>query len=157
MTHRWWIRGERAPGLCDKRFASAYIFAAVRPATGEDFALVIPHVSAAAMDVFLEQFARTLSDDTHAVMVLDGAGWHDERALHVPANLTLVSLPPYAPDLNPLERVWLYLRERYLSHRLLADEEAVIKACWRAWNAITAETERIQSLCAYPYIKQVAS
>ena len=60
ITHRWWIKGERAPGLCDKRFASAYIFAAVRPATGEDFALVIPHVSASAMDVFLEQFARTV-------------------------------------------------------------------------------------------------
>lgn len=99
-THRWWIRGERAPGLWDKRFASAYIFAAVRPATGEDFALVIPHVPAAVMDVFLAQFARTLPDDLHAVMVLDGAGWYDERALHVPANLTLVPLPPYAPELN---------------------------------------------------------
>jgi transposase len=157
IAHRWWIKGERAPGLCDKRFASAYIFAAVRPATGEDFALVIPHVSAAAMDVFLEQFAKTLPDDVHAVMVLDGAGWHDERALHTPANLTLVPLPPYAPDLNPVERIWLYLRERYLSHRLLADEDAVVEACCRAWNALTAETGRIQSLCAYPYIAQVAS
>jgi hypothetical protein len=58
-----------------------------------DFALIIPHLSA-AMDVFLEQFAQTLSGDIHAVMVLDGAGWHDERALQIPTNLTLVPLPP---------------------------------------------------------------
>nr|WP_276509044.1 transposase [Microvirga aerophila] len=119
--------------------------------------MVIPHVSAAAMDVFLEQFAQTLPNDLHAVMVLDGAGWHDERALHTPTNLTVVPLPPDAPELNPVERIWLYLRERYLSHRLLADKEAVVEACCRAWNALTAETGRIQSLCAYPYITQIAS
>jgi transposase len=101
--------------------------------------------------------AGTLPDDMHAVMVLDGAGWHDERALHTPANLTLVPLPTYAPDLNPVERIWLYLRERYLSHRLLANEDAFVEACCRAWNALTAETGRIPSLCAYPYIAQVAS
>lgn len=117
---------------------------------------MIPHVSAAAMDGFLAQFARTLPDDLHAVMVLHGAGWHDERALQIPANLTLVPLPPYAPELNPVERIWLYLRERYLSHRLLADEETVVEACCRAWNALTAETGRIRSF-AYPYITQVAS
>jgi hypothetical protein len=105
VGHRWWIQGERASGLCDKCFASAYIFAAVRPATGEDFALVIPHVSAAAMVVFLAQFARILPDDLHAMMVLGGADWHDKRALHVPANLTLVPLPPYTPESNPVERI----------------------------------------------------
>jgi hypothetical protein len=56
-----------------------------------------------------------------------------------------------------VERIWLYLRERYLSHRLLADEEAVVEAFCRAWNALTAETGWIHSLCAYPYIAQVAS
>ncbi|WP_343074147.1 transposase [Microvirga zambiensis] len=114
-------------------------------------------VSAAAMDVLLAQFARILPDDLHAIMVLNGAGWHDKRALHDPANLTLVPPPPYAPDLNPVKRIWLYLRERYLSHRLLADEETVVDACCCAWNALTAETGRIQSLCANPYITKVTS
>jgi hypothetical protein len=67
--------------------------------------LVILHVSVAAMDVFLKQFAQTLPEKTHAVMVLDGAGWHDERALHIPANLILVPLSAYAPDLNQVERI----------------------------------------------------
>ena len=154
-THRWWMRGQGPPGIADKRFESAYIFAAVRPATGEDFALVLPRVSAEAMSTFLAEFAQTIPEDMHAVMVLDQAGWHDARALRVPESVTLVPLPAYSPELNPVERVWLYLRERYLSHRLLADYEAVVEACCRAWNALTAETGRLRSLTAYPYLEQV--
>ena len=155
--HRWWVKGQRPPGIADKGFASAYIFAAVRPATGEDFALVLPWVSTAAMNRFLADFAQTLPDDTHAVMVLDQAGWHGAKALQVPESITLVPLPPYSPDLNPVERIWLYLRERYLSHRLLADDEAVVDACCKAWKALTTETGRIQSLTAYPYLQQVSN
>ena len=154
-THRWWVRGQRPPGLADKRFASAYIFAAVRPATGEDFALVLPRVSTAAMSRFLADFAVTLSEDTHAVLVLDQAGWHGAKGLQVPESITLVPLPPYSPDLNPVEWVWLFLRERYLSHRLLADYEAVVDACCSAWNTLTAEAGRLHSLTAYPYLEQV--
>ena len=153
--HRWWVRGERPPGLADKRFASAYLFGAVRPATGEDFALVIPRVSTEAMSVFLAQFAAVLPPDQHAVMVLDQAGWHVSKALVVPQNVTLVPLPPYSPDLNPVKRVWLYLRERYLSHRLLADHDAVVEACCSAWNALTADPGRIQSLTTYPDLEQI--
>ena len=127
----------------------------MRPATGEDFALVLPHVSTAAMSRFLADFAQTLPEDTHAVMVLDQAGWHAAKALRVPENVTLVPLPPYSPDLNPVERVWLYLRERFLSHRLWADYEAVVDACCAAWNALTAEAGRLRSLTPYPYLKQV--
>jgi glutathione S-transferase/transposase len=149
------VRGQRPPGLADKRFASADIFAAVRPATGEDFALVLPRVSTAAMSRFLADFAASLRGDTHAVVVLDQAGWHGAKALKVPETVTLVPLPPYSPDLNPVERVWLYLRERDLSHRLLADDEAVVDASCAAWNKLTAEAGRIRSLTAYPYLEQV--
>ena len=134
-----------------------YIFSAVRPATGEDFTLVLPVVSAAVMNLFLAQFAAALPADAHAVLVLDGAGWHDERALTVPGNLTLVPLPAYSPELNPVERIWLYLRERFLSLRFLPDTAASIEACCRAWNALTAEPGRIRSLCAYPWITKLAS
>lgn len=129
----------------------------MRPATGEDFTLVLPTVSAKVMDLFLAQFVATLADDVHAVLVLDGAGWHDERALTVPDKITLVPLPPYSPELNPVERVWLYLRERFLSLRVLDDTEAIIDACCAAWNALVAEPGRLRSLSAYPWITKVAS
>ena len=151
------MKGERAPGLCQIGYRWAYIFTAVRPAASDDFTLVLPTVNAKVIDLFLARFADTLPEDVHAVMVLDGAGWHDQRALAVPDNLTLVPLPPYSPELNPVERVWLYLRERFLPLRVLDDTEAVIDACCTAWNALTAEPGRIKSLCAYPWIMKVAS
>ena len=125
----------------------------MRPATGEGFALVLPEVSAQAMDEFLVRFAATLAEDEHAVMVLDRAGWHTAKKLVIPSNITLVWLPPYSPQLNPVERVWLFLRERHLSHRLLDTGDAIVDAPCRAWNALTAE--RLRSLTSYPYLEQV--
>jgi transposase len=88
-------------------------------------------------------------------MVLDQAGWHDSRALNVPANVTLVPLPPYSPELNPVERVWLFLKERFLSHRLYAEYEAMVDAACKAWRRLTAEGGRSKSLCTYPWIPKV--
>ena len=156
-SRRWWTRGERPPGLCDKRFASAYLFAAVEPATGAEVALVLPTVSTAAMSRFLAELSTQIPADAHVVLVLDQAGWHGARALVVPDNLTLVPLPPYSPELNPVERLWLYLRERYLSHRLLEDYDAVVDACCAAWTALIQEAGRIQSLTSYPWLPCVRS
>jgi hypothetical protein len=82
--HRWWRRGERPRGLCDRRFESAHIYGAVRPATGDDVALILPTVSTEAMPVFLDEFAARLAANAHAVPLLDGAGWHVSGALVVP-------------------------------------------------------------------------
>jgi len=84
----------------DQRYTSVYAFAAVEPTTGRDFCLVLPAVSTAAMNVFLERFSATLADDEHAVMVLDGAGWHTSHDLAVTSNLSLLRLPPYSPELH---------------------------------------------------------
>jgi hypothetical protein len=94
------------------------VFAAVEPATGQSACLVLPEFSTAAMQVFLDSFSATLAPEVHAALVVDGAGWHIGLGLHVPDNVTLVPLPAYVPELKPVERVWLYLRERFLSHRL---------------------------------------
>ena len=153
--HRWWARGQRPRGLCDQRYDWTYLYAAVRPATGQGFALILPMVSTRAMDLFLERFSATLAPDVHAVLVLDQAGWHGSRHLRVPDNVTLVPLPPYAPELNPVERVWLHLRERFLSHRLLNSNAAIVDACCQAWNALTPG--RLRSLTNYPWITKVTS
>ncbi len=105
------------------------IFAAMRPATGEDVALVLPEVSTVAITIFLEGFAGARAAHVHAVMALDQAGWHGSKKLTVSNNVSLAPLPPYSPELNPAERVWLFLRERFLSFRVLDDQEAVIDAC----------------------------
>ncbi len=124
------------------------------PPRGQGFALVPPEVSTTAMQAFLDGFSTTLATDGHAVMVADQAGWHVAFALKVPDNVTLVLLPPYSPELNPVERVWLCLRERHLSHRLLAGYNAIVDALCSAWNQLTPE--RLQTLTGYPYLNQVS-
>jgi transposase len=104
------------------------------------------------MGLFLEAFAQQLEPGIHAVLVLDQAGWHGAKQLKVPSNLTLLHLPPYSPELNPVERVWLYLRKRFLSHRVLGDYRGILDAICRAWNALTAETGRLKSRTAHPYL-----
>jgi len=142
----------RPPGLTDKRFESLYLFAACRPGTDQAFALALPMATTTSMSLFLAAFADQLEPGAHAVLILDQAGWHGARRLVVPENVTLLPLPAYSPELNPVERVWLYLRERFLSHRLLADYPAVLDAACRAWNTLAAETGRLSSLTAYPYL-----
>jgi transposase len=107
------------------------------------------------MSLFLGQFAATLASHTQAVVVLDQAGWHGARRLRVPENLTLVPLPPYSPELNPMEWVWLYLRERHLSHRVLDSYDEIVNACCTAWNSLTAD--RFRSLCNHPWIAWISS
>ena len=105
------------------------------------------------MDIFLAELARAVSAGTHVALVLDGAGWHVSKQLVVPANLTLIPLPPYSPELNPVERVWEYLRDHWLSHRVLAGGyEAVVDAACAAWNALLAEPGRLRSLTSFPWL-----
>jgi transposase len=151
-TRIWYERGVRPPGIVDQRYKSLYLFAACRPGTGEAFALALPRADAGTMEVFLDHFSRQLEPDVHVALVLDQAGWHDKRALNLPRNITLLPLPSASPELNPVERIWLYLRERYLSHRVLDDYNALLEATCRAWNRLLDETGRIATLTAYPYL-----
>jgi transposase len=104
------------------------------------------------MQAFLDAFAKTIADDEHVALVLDGAGWHGAKGLRVPPSITPVPLPPYSPELNPVERVWLYLKQRFLSLRLLNDYKAIVAAASNAWRRLRRETGRLTSLTSYPWI-----
>jgi hypothetical protein len=153
LTHVWHQKGMRPRGVRQQGFSSAHLFGAVCPERGAGVALVLPEVSTAAMDVFLAELSRAIPAATHAALVLDRAGRHVSGDLAVPANLTLVPLPPYSPELNPVERVWEHLRDRWLSHRVLAGGyAAVLEAACAAWNALLAEPGRLRSLTSYPWL-----
>ena len=107
------------------------------------------------MQAFLDAFANTIADGDHVALVLDGAGWHSGKALRVPGNITLVPLPAYSPELNPVERVWLYLKQRFLSLRLLNDYKAIVTAASKAWKRLCRETGRLTSLTSYPWIMRI--
>lgn len=84
---------------------------------------------------------------------MDQAGWHVSGKLSVPANMTLVPLPPYSPELNPIERLWQHLKDNWLSDRIFQDLDAVVTACCDAWNAALAETGTIRSVCSTGWAK----
>ena len=152
-THVWYQRGARPRGRREHRFASVHLFGAVCPERDAGVALVLPEASAAAMGLFLAELSRAIPTGIHAALVLDRAGWHVSGDLAVPPNLTLVHLPPRSPELNPVERIWLYLRERWLSHRVLAGGHgAVLDAACAAWNALRLEPGRLRSLTSFPWL-----
>lgn len=100
------------------------------------------------MNAFLEEFSRELPSDVHAVMVLDRAGWHTAKALKVPANVTLVHLPPKSPELNPVENLWHYLRSHHWSNRFYQTWEDLRNAAVDAWRRVCLVAELVKSICA---------
>lgn len=90
-----------------------WVIGAVCPETGQAEGLLSPQLNTSVIKIFLEQFSRTLAEDEHAVMVWDGAGFHRAKQLMVPASLTPVALPPYSPELNPIENLWHFLKSHH--------------------------------------------
>jgi hypothetical protein len=105
------------------------------------------------MQLMLDELGRAIAPDAHAVVIMGQAGWRCAKGLVVPGNLTPVFLPAYSPELNAIERLWLHLKERFLSHCLWPTYDDIVDACCRAWNTLRAETGRIRSLCAYDWAK----
>lgn len=130
----------------DTRYQWAYIFGAVCPERGVGAGLVLPRANTEAMNLHLAEIAGTVAPGAHALVILDGAGWHRGDDLVVPPNLTLLKLPPYAPELNSAENVWEYLRKNKLAQRLYADYQAIVDACCQAWNDFVADPARVTSV-----------
>jgi hypothetical protein len=147
LTRLWARRGSRPPAPRDQRHHWVYLFGAVCPARATGAALVLPSVNAELMNLHLAEISRCVAIGAHAVLVLDGAGWHQSGGrLAVPQNISLMPLPPYAPELNPVENIWEYLRGNLLSHRVWETYSDIFEACCLAWNSLIQTPERIASI-----------
>ena len=122
-----------------------YLFAAANPLTGESSAMLSPTANTDCMNIHLRFIGEQLGPTRHAVIVLDGAGWHVAKKLKIPSNITLLPLPPYSPELNCIERIWAYLRSHYLSNRLYDDYDHLEAAGRDAWCALSEDT--LRSIC----------
>ena len=102
------------------------------------------------MQKHLEEISASVATKAHGVVIMDGAGWHKSGALDLPENLSILFLPPYSPELNPVENIWQFLRQTYLSNRVFENWQAIVDACCDAccdaWNHLIAETGRIKSI-----------
>ena len=110
-------RGTRPCAPRDTRYKWSYIFGAACPGRGTAAGLILPCVNTEAMNLHLAELARTVATDAHALLIVDGAGWHDAKDPGVLDNITLLKLPPYASELNLMKNVWQYLRSNKLATR----------------------------------------
>lgn len=109
------------------------------------------------MNLHLEEISKQVDPKAHAVVVLDGAGWHQTGGrLSVPDNISLLHLPPYSPELNPQENVWQYLRQNYLANRVYENYQAIEDAACSAWNSLMALPDVIRSIGTRTYAQLIA-
>jgi DDE superfamily endonuclease len=131
----------------DNRHESAYLFGAICPARGLGAAIIMPAANAEAMSEHLNEISTQVAPGAHAVLICDGAGWHQIGGrLRVPDNITLLPLPPYSPELNSMENVWEYLRANKLSRLVWDGYEAIVIACKEAWDFLINDPDRIRSI-----------
>ena len=129
LVRQWARRGSRPRQPSDQRYESAYLFGAICPARGKGAALALP-----------------VADGAHAVLLLDRAGWHTTGKLRMPANITPILLPSRAPELNPVENIWQYMRANWLSNRVFETYDAIIDAACEAWRKLIAQPQTITSI-----------
>ena len=146
ITRRWAERGTRPFALKDQRTASAYIFGAICPALGKAAGLVLPFCNTEAMELHLQEIALAVKPGAHAVVFVDQAGWHVTAKLEVPENMTLVPLPSKSPELNPVENIWQYMRDNWLSNRIFAGYEDIVDHCCFNWNKLVDRPWLIMSI-----------
>ena len=109
ITRVWALRGSRPRVVRQTKYEWLYVMGAVCPATGQTVGLLSPNMNTSIINVFLEQFTRETDPEVHVVLVWDKAGFHTANDLQAPRNVTIVPLPAYSPELNPVENLWHYL------------------------------------------------
>jgi len=157
MTNVWAQRGSRPTAVRQTEYQYLWVIGAVCPETGHAEGLLSPQLNTPIVNTFLEQFSTTIPEGEHAVMVWDGAGFHTAQALRVPENITLVQLPPYSPELNPIENLWHYLKSHFWSNRAYADYDALEQAAMTAWQKAVLDKDLMKTVCAAPYAESATS
>ena len=146
ITRRWAKRGSRPSAPHDQRTRSAYIFGAICPKHGKAAALVMPWCDTYAMNQHLAEISRHVADNAHAVLIMDQAGWHLSKNLIVPGNITLLPLPPRSPELNPVENIWQFMRDNWLSNRVFKSYDDIVDHCSYSWRKLQNQPWKIMSI-----------
>jgi transposase len=98
------------------------------------------------MALHLKEISQAVAPTAHAVLIVDQAGWHTSTKLDIPANITLLPLPPRSPELNPVENIWQFMRENWLSNRVFKSYDDIVAHCCQAWNKLADQPWTIMSI-----------
>ena len=116
MGRSWYKKGQRTQVKIKLGFKNFYLYCAAMPKNGENFTLLMPAVNTDCMNVFLEELSEEIKEDF--ILIMDGASWHKSKNLIIPKNIQIVFLPPYCPELNPVERLWKYIKNHTIKNRV---------------------------------------
>lgn len=128
-----------------------YVFGAVDVCTGEFDSLILPQANTECMQIFLDEVSARHPSE-RIIMVIDGASWHRSEALKPPHNIYLLKLPPYAPELNPVEHIWDELREKFFHNRVFDSLEALEDYLVKALKKFEADTDTVASIVSWAWI-----
>lgn len=117
----------------------------------------MPYANTAAMKAHLDEISAQVEEGSHAVVIIDGAGWHTTKSLAVPSNISLLQLPPYSPELNPQENIWQFMRQNKLANRCYENYDAIVDVCCEAWNDLIALPKTIKSIASREWMQCVSS
>lgn len=149
LTNVWAPRGSRPTTVKQTKYEWAYLYAAVEPASGFSSAIIAPEVNTGTMSSFLRVLSSEVEPGDFVVLIMDQAGWHKSRALRVPDNIAILFLPPKSPEINPVERLWNYMRSHYLSNRAYKDYDHIRHAATQAYRSLTPDVLRSVCRCSY--------
>jgi transposase len=153
-TTVWARRGTRPTAVRQTEYEYLWVLGVVCPETGRAEGLLSPRLNTDIINIFLGEFSKTVPAEEHTVLLWDGAGFHTSKHLRVPENITLLQLPPYSPEFNPIENLWHYLKSHCWSNRVYEDYEALEDAAIDAWQQVVLNEELMKSVCAAPYLKR---
>ena len=148
ITRVWARRGTRFRIKRQQQFIWSYLFGAVCPQKDKAVGLILPRVNTQMMQLHLEEIGFLAEPGKHALLLVDRAGWHTTQKLRLPGNLSLMPLPPRAPELNPVEQLWQVLRHRELANRVFDGYDAILDACQNAWNHFVTQQNAVKKLCS---------
>lgn len=152
LTRVWALTGSRPTAVRQTQYDYLWVMGAVCPLNGQIFGLLVPHLDTDVVNIFLSHLAQQLEPDTLAVLIWDQAGFHTSRQISVPENIHIIALPPYSPELNPVENLWHYLKSHYWSNRQYPNYETLLEAAQDAWQRVREVPEKIKTICAAPYV-----
>lgn len=148
LSRVWAAKGTRPRVVKQRQFLNTYIFGACCPDKDKGCALILPQCQTGMMQLHLEEIAKHIEKGFHGLIIVDRASWHTTEALNIPENISLLPLPSYSPELNPMEQVWQKIKADSLTNTVFKNYDDIVERCANAWNSFCDKEGNIKQLCS---------
>jgi putative transposase len=149
IGHGWFNKGERPLVQMKLGFQNFYVYSAVHAHNGDEFSLMMPKLNTDCMNIFLNELVKYTKGKTVAI-IMDQAAWHKSKDLVIPDTVKIILLPPYSPELNPVERLWLYMKSKLIKNKIYDSIETLKTAVTRFLANL--QSKIVKNICSVNYL-----